>query len=296
MSNRKRERMGHRRTRPAAALAVLLAAVLTGCSDLTDEGKPVESEQPTARTSQAAPAQPEPRTATEFLARAERTMAGQKAWTFAVKGREGLVLRGEENTATYTATVRRTTGDPWALHSTGTTVSKGVSKPEEIYVADGTAHVKKGTADWEQGPLTDPDFADKVEDPLTALDAFRAYGDDVTLLTPEDGQVELRVRTTTAPLTGVRDQAVVQEALRELAPTLRQLRAAGVAAPESGITVAGVEESLVLDASTYRITAHTFECTFLIPYDGQRIRYEQEVTERTSGTYEGAVAPPKGVG
>jgi hypothetical protein len=56
-----------------------------------------------------------------------------------------------------------------------------VSKPEEIYVADGTAYVRKGTAAWEHGPLTDPEFADKVEDPLAALDAFRGYGDEVTL-------------------------------------------------------------------------------------------------------------------
>ncbi|MBX9397091.1 hypothetical protein K4749_26715 [Streptomyces sp. TRM72054] len=290
--------MRNRTTKASAALAVLLAVALTGCSDSTDEGKPVESEQPTAQSPQAAPAEPKPRTAAEFLARAEEAMAGQKGWTFAVKGREGLLLQGQENAATYTATVRRTTGDPWALHSTGTTLSKGVSKPEEIYVADGTAYVKKGTAAWEHGPVTDPEFANKVEDPLAALDAFRGYGDEVTAARPDgpDGQVELRVRTTTAPLTDVRNQAVVQRALRELAPTLRQLRAAGVAAPESEIAVEGVEESLVLDASTYRLTAHTFKCTFLIPYNGQRIRYDQEVTERTSGTYDGTVALPEGVG
>ncbi|TXS44031.1 hypothetical protein EAO75_29900 [Streptomyces sp. uw30] len=143
-------------------------------------------------------------------------MAGHKGWTFTVKGREGLVLRGQENAATYTATVRRTTGDSWALHSTGSALSKGVRKPEEIYVADGTAYVKKGTVAW-----------------------------------------ELRARTTTAPLTGVRDRGVVQKALRELAPTLRQLRTAGVTAPE--------------------------------------IRYEQDVTERTLGTYVGTVARPEGL-
>ncbi|MFG2555608.1 hypothetical protein ACGFWF_37545 [Streptomyces sp. NPDC048581] len=292
----------------AAALAVLLAAALTGCADSTDEGRPVESAQPTPQSPQVAPAEPEtepdPRTVPEFLARAEAAMAGQKGWTFAVKGREGLVLRGQESAATYTATVRRTTGDPWALHSTGTTLSKGVSKPEEIYVADGTVYVKKGTAGWEHGPLGAPEFADEVEDPLAALDAFRGYGDEVTFTAPEDGadgqggedgRVELRVRTAAGPLTGVRDQGVVQKALRELAPTLGQLRAAGVAAPDSAIAVGGVEESLVLDASTYRVTAHTFKCTFLIPHDGQRIRYEQEVTEWTSGAYQGTVVLPEGV-
>ncbi|MET9969091.1 hypothetical protein ABZZ80_24960 [Streptomyces sp. NPDC006356] len=280
-----------------AVTALLLAAAMTACADSPDDGQPVDSAQSTSPSPQAAPAEPapEPRTAAEFLARAEEAMAGRKGWTFAVKGREGLVLQGQENAATYTATVRRTTGDPWALHSTGATLSKGVSKPEEIYVADGTAHVKKGTAGWEHGPLTDPEFADKVEDPLAALDAFRGYGAEVTLATPAD-RVELRVRTTTAPLPGVRDEAVVKKALRELAPTLRQLRAAGVTAPESEIAVEGVEETLVLDPSTYRITAHTFKSGFRIPYDGQSIRYEQEVTERTEGPYDGTVARPEGIG
>ncbi|MEV8432819.1 hypothetical protein PGH47_32985 [Streptomyces sp. HUAS 31] len=53
---------------------------------------------------------------------------------------------------------------------------------------------------------------------------------------------------------------------------------------------------LVLNPSTYRVAAHTFKCTFLIPYDGQRIRYEQDVTERTSGTYDEVVAVPEGLG
>ncbi|GEC07989.1 hypothetical protein SSP24_56440 [Streptomyces spinoverrucosus] len=228
--------------RTIAASALLLAAALTGCAESADEGKPVDSAQPTAQSPQATPAEPEPRTAAEFLARAEEAMAGQKGWSFAVKGREGLVLQGQENAATYTAALHRTTGEEWALHSTGTTLRKGVSKPEEIYVVDGTVYVKKDTAGWEHGPLTDAEFADKVEDPLAALDAFRGYGDEVTVTAPEDGpdgQVELRVRKTTTPLTGVRDKSVVQKALRELDPTLRQLHAAGVAAPESEIAVSG---------------------------------------------------------
>lgn len=277
-----------------AVVAVLLAAALTGCAGAADEGKPVASAQPSARSPQTAPAEAEPRTVAEFLARAEEAMAGQKGWTFAVTGREGLVLSGQDSSATYSATVRRSTGEAWALHSTGATVSKGVSKPEEIYVADGTAYVKKGAAGWEHGPVTDPEFADMVEDPIAALDVFRDYGDEVTLAEP-DGRVELRARAASGPLTGVRDKAVVQKALRELAPTLRQLRAAGVTTPVNAIAVGGVEETLVLDPSTYRVTAHTFKCTFLIPYDGQRIRYEQDVTERTSGTYDEVVAVPEGL-
>ena len=73
-------------------------------------------------------------------------------------------------------------------------MSKGVSKSEEIYVADGTAYVKKGAAGWEHGPVTDPEFADKVEDPIAALDAFRDYGDAVTLA-KADGRVYERMAT-----------------------------------------------------------------------------------------------------
>lgn len=87
-----------------------------------------------------------------------------------------------------------------------------------------------------------------------------------------------------------------EEGLRELAPTLSQLGAAGVTTPESGITVESVEETVVLDPSTYRITSHTFKCGFRIPYDGQSIRYEQEVTERTEGPYDGTMARPEGIG
>lgn len=287
------------RNHPCAAAAFLVAAVLAGCSGSTDEGKPVESRAPATpgQSRQAAPAEPRPRTAAEFLARAEEAMAAEKGWTFAVEGREGLLLQGQENAATYTATVRRTTGGAWALHSTGSSRnSKGVTEAEEIYVVDGTAYVKEGTAAWEHGPLSDPEFADKVEDPVAAIDAFREYGDAVSLTQGTNGRVHLHVRTTSAALTAVRDQGVVQKALRELAPTLKQLRAAGVTAPESRIRVERVEESVVLDPSTYRITAHTFRCAFLIPYGGQDIRYDQLVTERTSGAYGGTVALPEGVG
>lgn len=213
----------------SAAFVALLAATSTGCSGSTDEGKPVEPGRPPAQSPQAAPA--EPRTAAEFLARAEEAMTAEQGWTFAVQGREGLVLQGQENGATYTATVHRTTGDPWALHSTGTSRGRNGAETEEIYVVDGTAYVKEGTAAWQHGPLTDPEFADEVEDPVAAIDAFREYGDAVSVSQEANGGVRLRVRTASAALTAVRDQGVVQKALRELAPTLEQLRAAGVTAP-----------------------------------------------------------------
>lgn len=282
-----------------AAATVLVAAFLTGCSGSADEGKPVESRAPATpgQGRQAAPAEPRPRTAADFLARAEKAMAAERGWTFAVQGREAVLLRGQESAASYTATTHRTTGDGWALHSTGSSRSgKGVTEAEEIYVIDGTAYVKEGAAAWEHGPLSDPEFADKVEDPVAALEVFREYGDAVSLSRREDGRVHLRVRVTSATLTAVRDQGVVRKALSELTPTLKQLRAAGVTAPESRIRVELIEESVVLDPSTYRISAHTFRCAFRIPHEGQDIRYDQQVTERISGAYGGTVELPAGVG
>ncbi|GHG89716.1 hypothetical protein GCM10018780_09230 [Streptomyces lanatus] len=266
---------------------LLLAAALTGCADSTDQGKPAGSAQPTT-------ASPVPRTAADFLARAEEAMAGRKGWTFTVRGREGLVLQGQENAATYTATVRRTTGEAWALHSTGATVSKGVRKPEEIYVAEGTAYVKKGTAGWEHGPLSDPEFANKVEDPLAALDAFRAYGNEVTVSTAE-GHVELRLRIPSARLSDSRHEPALAKAAREFRPTLDQLRDAGIGASERDIMLNRLEEVLVLDATTFRVTSHRFTFGFLIPYQGQRITYSQEVSEENRGVFEGTIAPPAGV-
>jgi allophanate hydrolase subunit 2 len=83
--------------------------------------------------------------------------------------------------------------------------------------------------------------------------------------------------------------------VRELEPTLKQLRTAGVTAAERDITAERVEETVVLDATTYRITSHAFRCVFRIPYGGQTIRYSQNVTERTEGVFPGAIALPPGV-
>ncbi|MFC5213491.1 hypothetical protein [Streptomyces coerulescens] len=278
--------------RTSAAPALFLAAVaLTGCADSTDQGKPAESAQPTTQSPQPAPA---PRTAADLLARAEEAMTRQKGWTFTVRGREGLLLQGQENAATYTATVHRTTGAAWALHSTGATLSKGVREPEEIYVAEGTAYVKKGTAVWEHGPLDDPEFANKVEDPLAALDAFQEYGDEVTVSAVQ-GHVELRVRIPSARLSDSRHRPALAKAAREFRPTLDRLRDAGVAASERDIVLNRLEEVLVLDAATFRITSHRFAFGFLIPYQGQRVTYRQEVSEQNRGVFEGTVARPAGV-
>jgi len=296
------------RNRLPTALTVpvvsLLFTALTGCSGDTgaDSAHPAEptrsrAAQKDGQSEHAAPARP--RTAEEFLARAEEAMSGAKGWTFTVKGREGLTTQGQQSAATYTATVRRTTGKTWALHSTGTSYSKGVGKPEELYVADGTAYVKEGGAGaaWKHGPLSDPEFANKVEDPVAALDAFRTYaadpasGDGISLIR-SGAKVELRIRTASASLSSVRERNIVKKAVRELSPTLEKLRAAGVTASESRITVERAEESLVLDASTYRITSHTFRCSFGIPYGGQAIRYSQDVSEHNEGKLVGTVALP----
>jgi hypothetical protein len=284
--------------RLAATTALLVSAALSGCSSNSSDSSDSSN---SSYADGAKPSEPSRRTAApdtpaEFLALAEEAMAAHEGWRFAVRGSEELVLQGRESGATYSARVRRTTGEPWALHSVGTSrSSKGVTESEEVYVVDGVGHVKEGDAAWRHGPLTDPDIAGKVEDPVAALDTFGAYGDAVSV-SASDRRIELRVRTTSAALSAVRDQGVVRKAMRELAPVLEQLRAAGVTVSESGITVERAEETLVLDSSTYEITAHTYRCALRIPSGAGRVRYGQEVTERTSGPYDGAVGLPEGVG
>ncbi|MGI5377750.1 hypothetical protein ACQEV2_26595 [Streptomyces sp. CA-251387] len=280
------------RTRLAATTALLLSAALTGCA--ADDAPPAEpSRRAAAPAPVESPSAPAPETSAEFLALAEEAMAAEKGWRFTVRGSEDLTLQGQTSGATYSATVHRTTGATWALHSVGSSRSnKGVTKSETVYAVDGVGYVKDGDAAWRHGPLADSEIASKVEDPMAALDTFEDYGDAVSV-TASDRSVELRVRTTSAALPAVRDQGVVRKALRELAPTLEQLRAAGVTAPESGITVERAEESLVLNPSTYQVTSHTFRCVLRIPYGTQGIRYAQEVTERASGPYEGTVVLPQ---
>ncbi|MFE0249762.1 hypothetical protein [Streptomyces sp. NPDC059010] len=284
--------------RVSLPVCLLVSAALTGCA--ADDTRPADPARRAAaesatETSAAPSAEPvKPTTAADHLALAEKVMATQKGWRFAVRGSENLVLQGRTSGATYSATVRRTTGEPWALHSSGSIrSSKGVTRSEAVYVVDGVGYVKEGDAGWRHGPLSDPEIAAKVEDPMAALDTFGDYGDAVSLTT-SGPRTELRVRTASAALPAVRDQGVVRKALREFTPTLKQLRAAGVSAPESAITVERAEESLVLDSSTYRVLSHTFRCVLRIPSGTGSIRYGQEVTERTSGPYTGAVVLPEG--
>ncbi|MBA2810270.1 hypothetical protein E0500_023475 [Streptomyces sp. KM273126] len=297
-----------------AALTVpfqlLLSVALAGCSgggavDVGGPARPAESKagegtRGAEESEQTAPVKP--RTAEEFLVAAKEAMAGEKGWTFNVRGSEKLVLQGEENAAVYKATVRRAMGEPRALHSTGTIYAKGTGKPEEIFVVGDTGYVKQGGsgAAWKHGSLTDPEIANKVEDPIAALDAFEGYARDggagggISLIKTA-GQVELQVRVSSAKLPAVRELGVLKKARRELNPTLEKLRAAGVTAPESRIAVERVMESVVLDASTYRIKAHIFRFAFSIPYGRQSIRYSYDVTESNEGTFEGTITLPAGV-
>jgi hypothetical protein len=96
-------------------------------------------------------------------------------------------------------------------------------------------------------------------------------------------------------LADVKDRPVVEKAVRELEPTLAQLRKSGVTAGESQILLDHVDEVLVLDAKTFRITSHRFECGFLIPYQGRTITYSQDVREENRGLFDGDIRLPAGV-
>lgn len=297
----------------ATALALGLGLLVTGCSQGGSDDPGASDSTAAAKPAGSAEASPSPRTPEDYLARAREAMGAQKGWTFSVTGSEGLTSGGQGSTATYKATVDRTGGSSTslsrALHSTGSTTSKGAVKPEEIYVTDGTVHIKKGVGgSWKSGPLSDPEMADAVEDPVAALDEFAGYvngegvdgGSTVTIVKSGGTSVELKASAPKGSggpreLSAVRDQGVVKRALRELQPTLDQLRAVGVTVSESAITVERAEEVITLDSTTYRITSHRFRCAFLIPYGGQNMRYSQDVNERTQGEFTGSIVLPAGV-
>ncbi|MEU9290834.1 hypothetical protein AB0D57_40940 [Streptomyces sp. NPDC048275] len=240
-----------------------------------------------------------PKTPEEFLDRAREAMAAEGGWAFEVKGEEGLVLQGQESAASYTSTVRRTE-HPEALHSTGTIASKGASEAEEVFVLGGVGYVKEGGADsvWKKGPVSDPDIANKVEDPVDALEAFESYaeaGEGAVAVVEADGEVQLQVDVEARPLAEVEDRPAVEKAVRELEPTLTQLRKSGVTAGKDQILLNRLDEVLVLDAKTFHIISHRFECSFLIPYQGQSIGYSQNVREENRGVFDGDIRLPAGV-
>lgn len=286
----------------SAALVLPLALSLAACGAGEEDGptEPAGAGAGGAEVTQsAAPAEAAPESPEDYLDLAEKAMAEESAWTFSVTGEEGLTFQGEKNAATYQATVRRGM-EPEALHSEGvSTSSKGTKKNEEIYVVDGTVYLKEGSAPWKDAPASDPEMQNKVEDPVAVVEEFRAYaqaaGDDVTV-TEADGTVELRVASGKQKLTAVQDRAWVKKAQREFAPTAAQLRNVGVPANDAQLTLSGLEEVLVLDATTYRIKSHRFEFGLLIPYGGgQDITFEQDVREENQGAFDGRIELPAGV-
>ncbi|MHA5052642.1 hypothetical protein [Streptomyces sp. SD15] len=286
----------------AALVGVPLSWLLVGCSAGGGAGESPNVVDSAVKATPDAKKERQfaaPKTPEEFLDRAREAMAAEGGWAFEVKGEEGLVLQGQESAASYTSTVRRTE-DPEALHSTGTVVSKGVGKPEEVFVVGGVGYVKEGGAGavWKKGPLSDPDIANKVEDPVDALEAFESYAEaseGAVAVVEAGGEVRLQVGVDSQPLAEVEDRPAVEKAVRELEPTLTQLRKSGVTAGKDQILLNRLDEVLVLDAKTFRIISHRFECSFLIPYQGQSITYSQNVREENRGVFDGDIRLPAGV-
>ncbi|MFD5793297.1 hypothetical protein ACFWIO_07110 [Streptomyces diastatochromogenes] len=222
-------------------------------------------------------------------------MGAEKGWTFALRGSESAVMQGQAPSgATYAATVHRTTA-PVALQQTGTvTTSKGERKPEVVYVAGGTGYVKEGAEGWKKGALSEPDIANDVEDPLAELDAFATYAKSATVSRTGAG-VRLRVRASGWQLSAARDRPALKRAVREVEPVLGQLRKAGVTATDDRITLKSFTETWDLGAHGYRVVAHRYAFTFLVPFQGGDITVSQEVRADNRGVFDGSVALPSGV-
>ncbi|NBM16200.1 hypothetical protein [Streptomyces sp. GC420] len=286
-----------------AAVVLPLSLSLAACGAVEEDGQgeSVGAGRPGA-TGSSEPAEGDlkgPESPEDFLDLAAKAMAEEGAWTFSVEGQEGVTLQGQKSAATYRATVRRGM-EPEALHSQGASTSnKGTTKNEEIYVVDGTAYLKDGSAPWKNAPASEPEMRNKIEDPIEVIEYFREYvrtaGDDVTL-NEADGTIRLRVGTDRQKLTAVRDRAWAEKARREFAPTADQLRKARIPVNDAQLTLSGLEEVLVLDAATYRIRSHRLQFGFLVPYDGgQEIVYEQDVRQRNEGAFDGKIELPAGV-
>ncbi|MEU3686882.1 hypothetical protein [Streptomyces narbonensis] len=237
--------------------------------------------------------------AAELLARAEAAMDAEAGWTFTVTGRESLkqsgAPEGQGSRASYSATVDRT-ARPEALHQTGTVIGKNGSRPEEVVTAGGTGYVREGApgSAWTKGPLTDPEIAAKVEDPLDALATFADYaerGERIEVVR-SGGEIRLRLRLPSASLAEREERPAVARAAREFLPTLEKLRKAGVTAGEKKIVLTGFEESLVLDARTHRMTSYRSSFGFAVPHEGRQLRYAQELGADTRGVFTGRIEAP----
>ncbi|WP_405858559.1 hypothetical protein OG361_30365 [Streptomyces sp. NBC_00090] len=226
-------------------------------------------------------------------------MDAQTGWTFAVMGKESLKQTGapaeQGSAASYSATVERT-DSPEALHQSGTVLSKGKREAEEVFAADGTGYVREGApgTPWTRGPLSNPEIAAKVEDPLAALASFATYieGDERIVVTRTGGEIRLQLRIPAAHLADRTERPAVAKAAREFQPTLAKLRKAGVTASEEQIVLGSFEETLTLDARTYRMTTHRSSFGFAIPHEGRQLRYKQELQADTRGIFTGRIKVP----
>ncbi|MEU6652806.1 hypothetical protein ABZ904_26070 [Streptomyces sp. NPDC046900] len=239
---------------------------------------------------------PEPKTAAQFVARARQTMRAEKGWTFVLRGSESAIMQGQApSSATYAATVHRTT-NPAALQQTGTvTTSKGVRKPDVVYVVGGTGYVKDAAEGWKKGALSDQDIANDVEDPVADLDAFAAYAKSAGVSRTATG-VRLQVSASGWQLSAARSRPALKRAVREVEPTLDQLRKAGVTATDSQITLKSFSETWDLDRTHgYRLASHRYAYTFLVPFQSGDITVSQEVRADNGGVFGGSVALPSGV-
>ncbi|WP_250400784.1 hypothetical protein [Streptomyces cellostaticus] len=227
-------------------------------------------------------------------------MKDERGWTFALRGSESAVMRGQPpSSATFTATVHRVNA-PGALQQTGTvTTGKGERRSELVYVVGGTGYVKDGAGAWRKGPLSDPGIANDVEDPLAELDAFAAYAESAEVIrrAAADGGVRLQVGASGWQLSAARDRPALKRAVREVEPTLAQLRKAGVTAADGSITLESLTETWDLDAAHgYRVASHRYAFTFLVPFRGGDITVSQEVRADNRGPFTGRVALPPDAG
>lgn len=288
------------RTRLRYAVLVLALAVSSaacaGKAQRADPVKPAGTDTFATPVSTPKPT-PEPRTPGEFLDSAQKAMAGQNGWTFAVRGKEDLTAQGQTNAASYRATVQLTQR-PETLHSQGVSVSKGKDRSEEIFVTGNTAYLKETGQSWQHGPVSEPEMQSKVEDPLAGLEAFRTYLRDPAVgvtLTRSACEVELRVRASSKKFSAVWNQGFMEKVRAELDSTMKQLEKAGVPVNEQQLTLSSLQDTLTLDSVTHRIVSHRFQFRVVIPYGQQGITYSQDVQEDARGVFGGDIRPPAGV-
>lgn len=275
----------------APFLVLLPSLALAACT--TKEPDPTASQSPRARQKQ------EPQTPQDYLDLAEEAMAADPGWRFQVRGQEKLTLQGQQNEAIYSAMMERTQ-DPMALHARGTVSTSKGTRGEELFVLDDTGYlIREGSGEWKQRPAADPEIANKVEDPVTALADFsgytkRATGVDITLTKVAYGtQVRLRADVTSRRLADVRDRPWGAKAQRKVGPTLDQLREAGVRVSEGQLTLVSLEEELTLDSATHRLLTHWFRFTVRVPYGSDNITYTQEVKETNQGEFKERIELPE---